>query len=37
VCTSDYDQLKFKNVRRPIFPLDDLESNSYKEVVDDPL
>ena len=35
VCTSDYSQLKFKNVRRPIFPLDDLESNSYKEVVED--
>jgi microcystin degradation protein MlrC len=34
VCTSDYDQLKFKNVRRPIFPLDDLESNSYKEVIE---
>lgn len=24
VCTSDYSQLKFENVRRPIFPLDDL-------------
>ena len=22
VCTSDYNQLKFKNVRRPIYPLD---------------
>ena len=22
VCTSDYDQLTFKNVRRPIYPLD---------------
>jgi microcystin degradation protein MlrC len=22
VCTSDYDMLDFKNVRRPIFPLD---------------
>ena len=22
VCTSDYDQLTFRNVRRPIFPLD---------------
>ncbi len=28
VCTSDYDQLKFRNVRRPIFPLDpDLQWN----------
>ena len=23
VCTSDYDQLEFENVRRPIYPLDD--------------
>ena len=23
VCTSDYDQLKFENVRRPIYPLDE--------------
>jgi len=22
VCTSDYGQLQFRNVRRPIFPLD---------------
>jgi hypothetical protein len=22
VCTSDYSQLDFKNVRRPIYPLD---------------
>ena len=22
VCTSDYDQLTFENVRRPIYPLD---------------
>jgi len=34
VCTSDYDQLNFRNVRRPIFPLDDVESNSYKEVIE---
>ena len=32
VCTSDYDQLSFKNVRRPIFPLDEVESNSYRGV-----
>ncbi len=31
VCTSDYNQLKFKNVRRPIFPLDNINSASYKE------
>ena len=31
VCTSDYDQLTFKNVRRPIFPLDNINSNSFKE------
>ena len=24
VCTSDYSQLEFKNVRRPVFPLDDM-------------
>jgi microcystin degradation protein MlrC len=31
VCTSDYDQLTFKNVRRPIYPLDNINSNSFKE------
>jgi microcystin degradation protein MlrC len=31
VCTSDYDQLKFENVRRPIFPLDNINSISYKQ------
>lgn len=31
VCTSDYSQLNFKNVRRPIFPLDNINSNSLKE------
>ncbi len=31
VCTSDYDQLEFKNVRRPIFPLDNINSDSFKE------
>jgi hypothetical protein len=24
VCTSDYDALKFRHVRRPIYPLDPL-------------
>jgi len=28
VCTSDYSQLKFENVRRPIFPLDGVNSRN---------
>ena len=28
VCTSDYDQVEFKNVRRPIYPLDGQISGS---------
>ncbi len=31
VCTSDYDQLQFTNVRRPIFPLDNINTDSFKE------
>ena len=31
VCTSDYDQLQFKNVRRPIFPLDNINSDNLSE------
>ncbi|MCB1645705.1 MAG: M81 family metallopeptidase [Pseudomonadales bacterium] len=31
VCTSDYSQLRFENVRRPIFPLDNLNSDSFAE------
>ncbi len=31
VCTSDYSQLTFENVRRPIFPLDKINANSFKE------
>ncbi len=31
VCTSDYNQLNFRNVRRPIFPLDNINSDSFKE------
>ena len=31
VCTSDYSQLTFNNVRRPIFPLDNINSKSFKE------
>ena len=28
VCTSDYDQVSFENVRRPIYPLDDTPKGS---------
>ena len=31
VCTSDYSQLTFENVRRPIFPLDNLNSRTLAE------
>jgi microcystin degradation protein MlrC len=31
VCTSDYSQLTFKNVRRPIYPLDNINSLNLKE------
>ncbi len=31
VCTSDYSQLTFENVRRPIFPLDKINASSFKE------
>lgn len=31
VCTSDYSQLDFKNVRRPIFPLDNLNTDDFRE------
>ena len=31
VCTSDYSQLQFKHVRRPIFPLDNLNSESFRQ------
>jgi len=31
VCTSDYSQLTFKNVRRPIYPLDNINSWSLVE------
>jgi len=31
VCTSDYSQLTFKNVRRPIYPLDNINAKSFKE------
>ena len=31
VCTSDYSQLTFENVRRPIYPLDNINSASLSE------
>lgn len=31
VCTSDYNQLTFKHVRRPIYPLDNINAASFKE------
>jgi microcystin degradation protein MlrC len=31
VCTSDYSQLTFENVRRPIYPLDNINAKSFKE------
>lgn len=33
VCTSDYDQLSFKHVRRPIYPLDRINADDFKELV----
>ena len=32
VCTSDYGQLQFKHVRRPIFPLDGINSADWRDV-----
>jgi microcystin degradation protein MlrC len=34
VCTSDYSELDFKNVRRPIFPLDKLNTDDWRSLVD---
>lgn len=31
VCTSDYGELTFEHVRRPIFPLDNINAASFKE------
>ncbi len=33
VCTSDYSQLTFRNVRRPIFPLDNVNAGSFREAI----
>jgi hypothetical protein len=30
VCTSDYSELTFENVRRPIFPLDNLNTDDFR-------
>lgn len=32
VCTSDYNQLRFTNVRRPIYPLDGINSADWREL-----
>ena len=32
VCTSDYSQLQFKHVRRPVYPLDGINSADWREV-----
>ena len=32
VCTSDYSQLQFKHVRRPIYPLDGINSEDWREL-----
>lgn len=34
VCTSDYAELDFQNVRRPVFPLDNLNTNDWRGLVD---
>lgn len=33
VCTSDYDQLTFRHVRRPIYPLDRINANDFRELI----
>jgi len=35
VCTSDYGQLQFNNVRRPIYPLDGINSEDWRELAGD--
>ena len=32
VCTSDYGQLQFQHVRRPIFPLDGINTMDWRDV-----
>ena len=32
VCTSDYSQLQYKHVRRPVYPLDGINSADWREV-----
>lgn len=32
VCTSDYGQLQFKNVRRPVYPLDGINTDDWRDV-----
>ena len=33
VCTSDYSQLEFKHVRRPIYPLDRINADDFRELI----
>lgn len=33
VCTSDYDQLRFEHVRRPIYPLDRINADSLEQLM----
>lgn len=37
VCTSDYSQLEFRHVRRPVYPLDRMNANSFREAVITPV
>jgi microcystin degradation protein MlrC len=32
VCTSDYGQLRFEHVRRPIWPLDGINAADWREL-----
>ena len=36
VCTSDYSEITFENVRRPIFPLDNLNTDDFRAGFPDP-
>ncbi|MDP6028247.1 MAG: M81 family metallopeptidase [Pseudomonadales bacterium] len=33
VCTSDYDQVQFKRIRRPIYPLDNINARDFKHLI----
>jgi hypothetical protein len=34
VCTSDYGELDFRNVRRPIYPLDAINADDWRELTE---